>query len=274
MIKEKKLNFLLEIKNLEIAYKSKGILNRQKSPHVVSNISFKLPKGQTVALVGESGSGKTTIARTIAGLMVARKGHIFFDQEDINVPFEERSKDLNRQIQYIFQNPQNSLNPKRKIKYNLGRPLDIFFDLSKSEKNKRLEQLLNSVGLDPDYLNRFPTQMSGGEIQRVAIAQALAAEPKLILCDEIVSSLDVSVQSNILNLLRNLQAEYGITYLFIAHDLALIRWLAHSTIVLYKGEIVESGKTEEVFNPPFHPYTRLLLESVPEPISNQSLIKT
>ena len=272
MLRENKSNYLLEIKDLEIAYKSKGILNRQKSPPVVSNISFKLPKGQTVALIGESGSGKTSIARTIAGLMVARKGHVIFDQEEINVPFEKRPKHLIRQIQYIFQNPQYSLNPKRNIKYSLGRPLDIFFNLSNKEKNKRLEQLLNSVGLDPNYLNRFPTQMSGGEIQRVAIAQALAAEPKLILCDEIVSSLDVSVQSNILTLLRKLQVEYGITYLFIAHDLALIRWLAHTTIVLSKGEIVEYGKTEQVFSPPFHPYTRLLLESVPKTISNQSLI--
>ena len=272
MTRTQKVRPLLEIRNLQIAYGTKGIFRRQEPTPAVWDASFTLAEGETLALVGESGSGKTTIARAIAGLMVPRQGQILFEDEDITLPVERRSRELHRQIQYVFQNPDSSLNPRRKITYNLGRPLEIFFGLSGAEKKQRMEQLLDSVHLDTDYMYRFPSQLSGGEVQRVAIAQALAAEPKLILCDEIISALDVSVQANILDLLRELQAERGIAYLFIAHDLAVVRWLAHRVIVLYQGRIMETGTAEEIFSPPFHPYTEMLLESVPETDPNRSFL--
>lgn len=267
-----KVRPLLEVQNLQIAYGAKGIFRRQEPTPAVWDASFTLAEGETLALVGESGSGKTTIARAIAGLMVPRQGQILFEDQDITLPVERRSRELHRQIQYVFQNPDSSLNPRRKITYNLGRPLEIFFDLSGKEKMRRMAQLLHSVHLDADYMHRFPKQLSGGEIQRVAIAQALAAEPKLILADEIISALDVSVQANILDLLRELQAERGIAYLFIAHDLAVVRWLAHRVIVLYQGRIMEAGTAEEIFSPPYHPYTEMLLESVPEPDPGHSFM--
>ena len=263
---------LLEARNLRIAYGRRGLLQRQEPPPAVWDASFTLAEGETLALAGESGSGKTTIARAIAGLLVPRQGQILFEGEDITLPVERRTRKQQRHIQYVFQNPDSSLNPRRRITYNLGRPLEFFFGLSRGEKRRRMEELLHSVDLDTDYVHRFPSQLSGGEVQRVAIAQALAAEPKLILCDEVVSALDVSVQANILDLLRELQAEHGIAYLFIAHDLAVVRWLAHRVIVLYQGRIMESGRPEEIFAPPWQPYTEMLLESVPEPDPNRSLL--
>ena len=263
---------LLEVRNVRITYGRKGVFQRQEPTPAVWDASFSLAEGETLALVGESGSGKTTIARAIAGLMVPRQGQILFEDQDITLPVERRSRELHRQIQYVFQNPDSSLNPRRKITYSLGRPLEFFFGLSGAEKQQRLAQLLQSVHLDTDYVHRFPSQLSGGEVQRVAIAQALAAEPKLILCDEVISALDVSVQANILDLLRELQAERGIAYLFIAHDLAVVRWLAHRVVVLHQGRIMETGTPEEIFSPPFHPYTQLLLESVPEPDPSRSFL--
>lgn len=258
---------LLEIRNLEITYGPREWLPflRPKRQPAVRDVSFSLAAAETLALVGESGSGKTTIARAIAGLLVPTQGQIVFGGQDITAPVERRSPELHRQIQYIFQNPDASLNPRRRISYILGRPLELFFGLSGPAKTRRLEQLLQDVHLEAGYLHRFPTQLSGGERQRVAIARALAAGPKLILCDEIVSALDVSVQANILDLLRELQARHGIAYLFIAHDLAVVRWLAHRVVVLFKGQIMEVGTPAEIFLPPFHPYTEMLLHSVPEP---------
>jgi peptide/nickel transport system ATP-binding protein len=273
MTRTQKIRPLLEIRNLQIAYGTKGTFRRQEPTPAVWDVSFTLAEGETLALVGESGSGKTTIARAIAGLMVPRQGQILFEDQDITLPIEQRSRKLHRQIQYIFQNPDTSLNPRRKITYNLGRPLEIFFGLSGGEKKRRMEQLLHSVHLDTNYMYRFPSQLSGGEAQRVAIAQALAAEPKLMLCDEVISALDVSVQANILDLLRELQAERGFAYLFIAHDLAVVRWLAHRVIVLYQGRIMEAGTPEEIFSPPYHPYTEMLLQSVPEPDPSRSFLK-
>ncbi len=264
---------LLELREIEISYCERSPLLRKLAhvlpieitdpPPAVSEASFTVNEGETVAIVGESGSGKTTIARAIAGLIVPRTGQIVFEGDDITVPVTRRSPDQLRHIQYVFQNPASSLNPRRRLTYNLGRPLDMFFELSSSEKRQRIDELLDRVHLDPGYVRRFPTQLSGGEAQRVAIAQALAARPKLILCDEIISALDVSVQDTILDLLRELQADQRIAYLFIAHDLAVVRWLAHRVIVLYQGRIMETGTCAEIFSPPHHPYTELLLASIP-----------
>jgi peptide/nickel transport system ATP-binding protein len=263
---------LLEVQHLQIAYGKKRLFQKQEPAPAVWDVSFELSEGETMALVGESGSGKTTIARAIAGLMTSRKGQIVFDNHDITKPISHRARELIRPIQYVFQNPDSSLNPRRKISYSLGRPLELFFGLSGAKKQQRMEELLVSVDLDVHYLDRFPRQLSGGEVQRVAIAQALAAEPQLILCDEIVSALDVSVQANILDLLKELQAKHGIAYLFIAHDLAVVRWLADRVVVLYQGRIMESGTPEDIFSAPFQPYTEMLLESIPEPEPDESLL--
>jgi len=265
---------LLDVQQLECTYGySPGWLSfqRRKPRSTVREVSFTVAVGETLALVGESGSGKTTIARAVAGLLVPSQGQILFENQDITASIERRSRELHRQIQFIFQNPDASLNPRQRIADILGRPLEFFFGLSGSARKRRIEELLHDVHLDAGYARRFPRQLSGGERQRVAIAQALAAEAKLALCDEIVSALDVSVQANILDLLKELQAQRGIAYLFIAHDLAVVRWLAHRVGVLYRGQLMEIGLSEEVFSPPFHPYTEMLLQSVPEPDPNQPL---
>jgi peptide/nickel transport system ATP-binding protein len=266
---------LLEVRDLDCEYGgSRGWLpfQRRQGDAVVRGVSFTVGPNETVALVGESGSGKTTIARAIAGLLVPSGGRILFRDRDIGVRVERRPKELHREIQLVFQNPDSSLNPRRRIGAILGRPLRFFFRLSRRARQARVAELLQDVDLDPRYMHRFPRQLSGGERQRVAIAGALAAEPKLILCDEIVSALDVSVQANILDLLRELQAKRGVAYLFIAHDLAVVRWLADRVLVLYRGQVMEEGTSEEVFAPPFDPYTEMLLQSVPEPDVSRPLL--
>ncbi len=230
---------------------------------VVHDVSFRVERGQTLALVGESGSGKTTIARAIAGLLPGR-GSIMFEGEDANRPVGRRSRDLRRRIQYVFQNPDASLNPRRRVSYLIGRPIQFFFGLPPREVRRRVRALLEDVHLDPRYVDRFPGELSGGERQRVAIAQALGADPALILCDEVVSALDVSVQASILDLLREIQAARGVSYLFIAHDLAVVRWLADRVVVLNGGRVMESGAPADVFHKPGNPYTEALLRSVPE----------
>ena len=264
---------LLEVEEVQISYRRRrGLVSKlvralrsdtTEPVPAVHDVSFTINPGETVALVGESGSGKTTLARSIAGLIRPQRGRMRFDGTDITVGVHRRPPVMLRHIQYVFQNPASSLNPRRKVRYNLGRTLEVFFDLSKAAKRDRMAELLASVHLDHGYIDRYPPQLSGGEAQRVAIAQALAAEPKLILCDEILSALDVSVQDNILELLRELQARTDVAYLFIAHDLAVVRWLADRVVVLYHGRIVESGTVEEIFTPPHHPYTALLLDSIP-----------
>ena len=202
--------------------------------------------------------------RSIAGLIPPQRGKLRFDGADITRPVHRRSPELLRHIQYVFQNPASSLNPPPQGPLQPGpHPSTCSSTLSKAERRDRMAELLASVHLDPGYIDRYPPQLSGGEAQRVAIAQALAAEPKLILCDEILSALDVSVQDNILELLRELQASTDVAYLFIAHDLAVVRWLADRVVVLYHGRIVEQGTVEEIFTPPHHPYTALLLDSIP-----------
>ena len=181
----------------------------------------------------------------------------------------KRSRELLRLIQFIFQNPDASLNPRQRIFQIIGRPLRIFFNLSGKELRTRTEKLLDDVRLEARYAQRYPDELSGGERQRIALARALAADPKLILCDEILSALDVSVQANVLELMIDLQARTNIAYLFITHDLAVVRSMAHQVGVMYRGNLCESGRVEEVFNPPFHPYTYLLISAVPEADPNQ-----
>jgi peptide/nickel transport system ATP-binding protein len=266
---------LLELREVDCVYGAVSAVpfrRRQVEP-TVRNVSCRLEPGQTLALVGESGSGKTTIARAVAGLLKPAKGEILFEGRTLAGSVGQRPRELRREVQLVFQNPDSSLNPKQRIGAILGRPLDHFFGLSARERRRRAEQLLDDVHLPAGYLRRLPAQLSGGERQRVAIARALAAEPKLVLCDEVVSALDVSVQAAILDLLRELQQRKAIAYLFIAHDLAVVRWLAHRVIVLYRGRVMEQGTAEETFSPPFHPYTEALLKCVPEPDPTRPLLK-
>lgn len=257
---------LLNVSKVECAYDftRKGLLGSRTPRPIVQDVSFDLRRGETLALVGESGSGKSTIARAIAGLLVPYGGAVSFEGRNITRSIDRRPQDLRRSVQLVLQNPDASLNPRQRVSEVIGRPLELFFGMKGKERGRRVEQLLEDVRLPHAYARRFPDELSGGERQRVAIARALGADPKLMICDEILSALDVSVQADVLDLLRALQVEHGIAYLFISHDLAVVRALAHRVGVLYRGKLVEYGLVEEVFSPPFHPYTHMLLSAVPE----------
>ena len=233
-------------------------------PLVLNQVSFDVQPGETLALVGESGSGKSTLARTIAGLLPIEEGRIVLGDADISQRVERRAKALQRRIQIIFQNPDASLNGRHRIATILSRPLQHFFGLNGKALHDEVRALLASVQLPDDYATRFPSEISGGERQRVAIARALAAKPALLLCDEIVSALDVSVQAAILDLLAAIQRRTHLTTLFITHDLAVVRWFADRVVVLYRGQVCEIAPAAALFAPPYHPYTALLLEAVPQ----------
>lgn len=257
---------LLRVEHIDVAYhfRRETPFSRSKAVNVVHNVSFDIKPQETFSLVGESGSGKSTIARAIAGLLVPSAGKIVFENRDITQLIGTRTQEQRREIQLVFQNPDASLNPRQTVMQILGRPLQIFFGLTGSANRRRVEQLLEDVRLDSSYARRYPDELSGGERQRIAIARALAAQPRLMLCDEILSALDVSVQSSILDLLQALQAEHHLAYLFISHDLAVVRSISHRVGVLYRGELCEVGLVEEVYSPPYHPYTHMLLSAVPE----------
>ena len=255
---------LLDVRELDVAYlflRARPLAPRVPLP-VVRDVTFDVRPAETFSLVGESGSGKSTIARTIGGLVRPLAGTLTFEGKDIAASVERRDGELRRDIQLVFQNPDASLNPRQRVSQIVGRPLEHFFGLRGAARRERVKALLEDVRLDPSFARRFPHELSGGERQRVAIARALAAQPKLMLCDEVLSALDVSVQASVVDLLRALQAEHGVAYLFISHDLAVVRSLSHRVGVLYGGELCEL--VEEVYSPPFHPYTQELLLAVPE----------
>jgi len=256
---------LLQVSDLSCAYGGeRSGLFTSKPRVVVQRVNFTIQPYETFALVGESGSGKSTIARAVEGLIKPVGGQITYTGQDVTKPIGKRDKRLRREIQLVLQNPDASLNPRQSVLQIIGRPLEMFFGLRGNDLRSKVEQLLEDVRLNRAYAHRYPDQLSGGERQRVAIARALAADPKLVLCDEVLSALDVSVQADVLDLLRDLQAKRGMAYLFISHDLAVVRSLAHRVGVLYRGEMVEYGMVEEVYAPPFHPYTHMLLSAVPE----------
>jgi peptide/nickel transport system ATP-binding protein len=256
----------LQVGGIDCAYEfRRGWRTLRREPRVVvRDVSFELRHRETYALVGESGSGKSTIARAVGGLLVPTAGEIAFDGVKITVPVARRPRDLRRAIQLVLQNPDASLNPLRRVSQIVGRPLELYYGLGRKERQRRVASLLDDVRLPAAFQGRYPDELSGGERQRVAIARALAAEPKLMLCDEILSALDVSVQADVLDLLRKLQAEHGLSYLFISHDLAVVRSISHRVGVLYRGRLVEEGDVEDVYSPPYHPYTHVLLSAVPE----------
>lgn len=231
----------------------------------VDGVDVNLEQEQTIGVVGESGCGKTTLARTIIGLTEATDGQIDFAGEDITVPISKRSVETLKRIQIVFQDPRSTLNPKRTVGQAIARPLMLHGDFPRKKIPEKTGRLLKSVGLDPSLANRFPDQLSGGQKQRVATARAFATNPALVLHDEPTSSLDVSVQATILNLLLDLQEGSGTSYLFISHDLSVVRHISDHIAVMYLGHLVEYGTTEEIFSPPYHPYTEALLSAIPVP---------
>lgn len=247
---------LLRVKNVSAAY--------GKSP-VLFGVDFDIYKEHTVAVVGESGSGKSTTARVITGLLPPSEGSIEFSGTDLPPDFRNRTKDQLRQVQMIYQMADTALNPRQKIREIIGRPLSFYLGLKGDERTERTRALLSMIEMEPDlYIDRYPTELSGGQKQRICIARALAAEPQLIICDEVTSALDQLVAEEILKLLDNLQKELKLAYMFITHDLATVRAIADHVVVMLKGKVDDQGPKEAMFQPPHTPYTDLLLSSVPE----------
>lgn len=237
-----------------------------KHVHAVEDVSLSIREGETMGLVGESGCGKTTLGRTILRLYEPTGGRVLYAGSDLTEMGKRELKDTRSDLQMIFQDPFSSLNPRKTVKNIIGRPLEVH-DLvdNEEEKEARVTELLEDVGLKPSHLNRYPHEFSGGQKQRIGLARALAVEPEFIVADEPVSALDVSVQAKILNKLMELQEEYNLTFLFIAHDLNVVQHIADRIAVMYLGEIVEMGPTQQIFEPPHHPYTEILLSSIPQP---------
>lgn len=258
---------ILNVKDLTLAYgASASIWSRLSAakPFVaVRDLSFAIARGETLALVGESGSGKSTVARAVSGLLPPRAGEIAFEGKAVARSYARREADQRRLIQFVFQNPDASLNPRKTVGRILARPLAFYFGTRGRKATARVAEVLREVQLDAAYAKRYPDELSGGERQRVAIARALVAHPDLLLCDEVLSALDVSVQANIIELLRRLRVEHKLSMLFISHDLAVVRSLADRVAVMYRGQLVEIGSNHDVFAPPFHPYTLTLLAAVP-----------
>jgi peptide/nickel transport system ATP-binding protein len=262
----------LEVSHVKTFYTNKPsllgrVLSGKKTTEVkaVDDVSLELPPRNILGIVGESGCGKTTLAKTIAGLVSPTDGEIIFLNVDVSKIVEKRPKDVLRELQMVFQNPDSTLNPTQSVRQILGRPLRVSGVVSRSDEGYEISRLLNSVNLDDSYLDRRPRQMSGGEKQRVAIARAFASRPELVVCDEPVASLDVSVQCSVLNTLLGIQDEHGTGLLFISHDLSMVRYLCDYIIVMYLGKVAEMGPTDALFTPPYHPYTEALLSAVPVP---------
>jgi len=258
-------NPLLSVKNLKKHFPiRKGVFSTvQGHVKAVDDVSFDIFPGETLGLVGESGCGKTTAGRTILRLLDPTDGTIHFDGKDItNLP-QNKLRPLRKEMQIIFQDPYSSLNPRMTVRSMLSEALLFHNIVAKDEVNKEIDRLLDVVGLQKSHADRYPHEFSGGQRQRIGIARALSVKPKLIVCDEAVSALDVSIQAQIINLLKDLQNEYGLTYLFIAHDLSVIEYISNRVAVMYLGKIVEIAESDVLYNSPKHPYTKALMSAVP-----------
>ena len=258
---------LLEVKHLKKHFPIKGGVFSKTIGYVyaVDDINFTLAKGETLGLVGESGCGKSTTGRTILRLIEPTDGAIYFEGEDITKLDKSAMRALRREMQIIFQDPYASLNPRMTVGSIIGEPLEIHKIAKGSEKAERVASLLQKVGLRAEDMRKYPHEFSGGQRQRIGIARALALNPKLIVCDEPVSALDVSIQAQVINLLEDLQAEFGLSYLFIAHNLNVVEHISNRVAVMYLGQIVELASDEELYKNPQHPYTEALLSAVPIP---------
>ena len=234
--------------------------------HAVNNVSFDVEQGEVFSLVGESGCGKSTTARTIIKLIEPKSGKIIFDGRDITRLKPQEMRPIRREMQMIFQDPMASLNPRKKVEDIIGEGLDIHHMYkTQDERREKVEKILEKVGLAPEHAERYPHQFSGGQRQRVGIARALIMNPKLIIADECISALDVSIQAQVVNLMKDIQQETGTAYLFIAHDLSMVKYISDRIGVLHLGHLLETGTTEEIFADPIHPYTRSLLSAIPLP---------
>jgi peptide/nickel transport system ATP-binding protein len=247
---------ILEVENVSASYTGKEL--------VLEDINLKVRRGRTVALVGESGSGKSTLARVITGLLPPLTGKIIYRDTELQPALKSRTRESLRKMQMIYQMPDTALNPRQKIRKIIGRPLSFYFGMRGKERENRILELLDMIELPDHYIERLPTELSGGEKQRICIARALAANPEMIICDEVTSALDQLVAEGILKLMQNLQNKLQVSYLFITHDLATVKAISDEIVVMLQGRIVEQGIKKEILTPPHHEYTQLLLSSVPE----------
>ncbi|MDO1582904.1 dipeptide ABC transporter ATP-binding protein [Rhizobium oryzicola] len=255
---------MLEIRNIKRDYHVPGgFMKKEKIVHAVKGVSFKLDAGKTLAIVGESGCGKSTLARILTFIDPPTSGELLIDGKTVDTRPGHLTAEMRRKVQIVFQNPYGSLNPRQKIGDVLGEPLAINTDMSAAERRERATDMLVKVGLTADHYNRYPHMFSGGQRQRIAIARALMLNPKLLVLDEPVSALDLSVQAQVLNLLADLQEEFGLTYVFISHDLSVVKYIADEVMVMYYGEAVEYGTREQVFSAPSHDYTKTLFAATP-----------
>lgn len=259
---------ILEVRDLLKYYdvnKSFNFRRKKDFVHAVEGVSFSIFRGETLGLVGESGCGKTTLGRCILQLDEPTGGEVLYNGKDLVKMSAREIRRVRKDVQIIFQDPYSSLNPRMKVLDIIAEPLIVHNLVKKSEIESFVSTLLEKVGLNPSFINRYPHEFSGGQRQRIGIARALSSSPSLIICDEPISALDVSVQAQVLNLLKDLQEDFNLTYLFIAHDLSMVRYIADRMIVMYLGTIVEISESNELNNNPYHPYTQALLSAVPHP---------
>jgi oligopeptide/dipeptide ABC transporter ATP-binding protein len=264
---------LLRVENLVKYFpvQSSSLLRRTKEVvHAVDGVNLEVRRGETLGLVGETGCGKSTLARCIMRLYGITSGRVVFDGQDITSLSARRMRPFRREMQMIFQDPYGSLNPRRRVGSIIGDPFAIHKTATGQERKRRVQEVMELVGLNPEHYNRFPAEFSGGQRQRIGVARALAFRPKLIVCDEPVSALDVSIQAQIINLLADLQSELGLTYIFIAHDLSVVRHVSNSVAVMYLGQVTELAPVDDLWAHPRHPYTDALLSAVPVPDPDKS----
>ena len=255
-----KENALLQVQNLKKYFKTaKGQL------HAVDDITFSLERGKTLGVVGESGCGKSTLGRTILNLLPATSGEVIFDGVHVENADRRQMRKLRQEMQIIFQDPYSSLNPRMTVYDLISAPLEVYKVGTKEERREMVEEILQEVGLDKQYLNRFPHEFSGGQRQRIGIARALILNPEFVVCDEAVSALDVSVRAQVLNLMRNMQQKKNLTSLFISHDLSVVRHISDRIAVMYLGSVVEVAEKAQLYSNPMHPYTKALLSAIPLP---------
>jgi len=249
----------------DIQHLTKEFTTGNRSFLALKDLNLQIYSGETLGLVGESGCGKSTFGRTLLRLQEPTSGKVFFNGIDLSFLKSKEMKQMRRQMQIVFQDPYASLNPRMTIQDILAEPLIIHQLGNKSSRKKRVEELLTLVGLNPNHMSRFPHEFSGGQRQRIGIARALAVEPKFLVCDEPISALDVSIQAQVVNLLKKLQAQMGLTYLFIAHDLSMIKYISNRVAVMYLGQLMELAPSVELYSEPLHPYTKALLSAIPIP---------